>query len=42
LEKYLNSEFVWNALGVPSNVANFSIMRGAVVDAFALTNVGLA
>jgi len=42
LEKYLNSDFVWDALRVPSNVQNYSMFSGAVNMAFILTNVSLA
>jgi len=42
LEKYLNSDFVWSALHVPSAVQNYSMFSGAVAIAFTLTNVSPA
>lgn len=39
LEKYLNTDLVWDALRVSSAVQNYSMFSAAVATAFTLTNV---
>lgn len=38
IQNYLNLPDVWEALDVPKAITNYSIMSGAVSDAFTLTN----